>query len=371
MRPLGILLPELGLYSETFVRWDVEELLPGGTALVVDPPPGGASMRGPPVWRSGAPMLAFTPLPGDPPPPASRREEVRAFFRRHGVEVALVEYLDFADRWLDLLLGMGLRVWLRGHGIDLSTRLRDDGAHERYRGYRQASGLLVPSRAAARRLAAIGLPDERIHVVPYAVSVSDTPPVRPARPGRPLRCLAVGRLVPKKGILFTLDAFAEAAKHGLMARLDVAGDGPLADQLQARVQAAGLGGHVVLHGRLTHDQVLALLAASDVLLHHAVVGPDGDAEGTPLVVSEAMAAGLAVVSTNHEGISELVTHDVSGLLVDERDVAGMAAHLEALAIDPALRRRLGLAAWASVRRRQHPSRCRALLLNLLGLEEAW
>jgi len=177
----------------------------------------------------------------------------------------------------------------------------------------------------------------------------------------------VGRLVPKKGVRHSLDAFAALARRGVPAHLDVVGDGPLAGELRAHVAARGLDRHVTLHGRLPHTAVLRLLAAADVLLHHAVVGPDGDAEGAPLVVSEAMAAGLAVIATRHEGVRDLVAEGVSGLLVDEHDVAAMADRLAEVAADPALRRRLGLAAWAAVRQRQHPPRCRALLLDLLGL----
>src|SRR5215475_10037161 len=125
--PLAILLPEVGLASETFIRWDVERLLPSATAVVVDPPPGGLSVGGETTWSLGdQPALVFEPVEGDPYPSDERIAAVLAFLERHHVAEVLVEYLDFADRWFDGLRRAGLRVWVRGHGVDLSARLREN-----------------------------------------------------------------------------------------------------------------------------------------------------------------------------------------------------------------------------------------------------
>src|SRR5262245_58239128 len=120
--PLAIFLPEVGLASETFIRWDVERLLPLRTAVVVDPPPGGLSVRGETTWSlTDQPSLVFTPMDGDPDPSAERISAALHFLERHGVEVVVFEYLDFADRWFDHLRVTGVRLWMRGHGVDLSA----------------------------------------------------------------------------------------------------------------------------------------------------------------------------------------------------------------------------------------------------------
>lgn len=162
-QPLCVLLPEVGVASETFLRWDVQRLLPGGTAVVSDPPPQGETVLGRPAWEvTHVPHLGLRPVPGDPPPSKERQQAVRTFLAERGVEVALIEYFDFADRWFDLLRDAGVRVWVRGHGVDLSARLRDPHWRRVYERFATADGLIVPSRAAAARLR--GLEIGRAHV---------------------------------------------------------------------------------------------------------------------------------------------------------------------------------------------------------------
>jgi len=169
-RPLCVLLPEIGVVSETFIRWDVHELLPGGTVVIADPPPAGDSVRHGMAWDTGeCPTLAFAPLSGDPPPRPDRASAVAGFLATHRVEAVLVEYLDFADRWFDALLGFGVRVWLRGHGVDVSARLTEQRWRDAYRRYDKAEGIIVPSAVAAKALVETGLPADMIHVVRYCV----------------------------------------------------------------------------------------------------------------------------------------------------------------------------------------------------------
>lgn len=79
-RPLCVLLPEIGVVSETFIRWDVHTLLPGGTVVIADPPPAGESLRHGAAWGTGdCPTLAFESLPGAPPPPPDRVSAVAGF----------------------------------------------------------------------------------------------------------------------------------------------------------------------------------------------------------------------------------------------------------------------------------------------------
>jgi colanic acid/amylovoran biosynthesis glycosyltransferase len=367
-RPLCVLLPEIGVVSETFIRWDVHRLLPGGTAVVADPPPAGESVHHP-AWDTGAcPTLAFEPRPDDPPPSPDRVGAVVEFLAAHQVEAVLVEYLDFADRWLDVLLGRKLRVWLRGHGVDLSARLKEQRWRDAYRRYRHADGVIVPSHAGARALAEAGLPADKIHVVRYSVEV---PPARgPQEVRGGIRCVAVGRLVAKKAPLLVLDSFHRAVRRNDQLILDLVGDGPLMNQVRAYVDEHHLGERIRLHGRLPHNDTLALIRGADLLLHHAVASPeDGDTEGQPLVVLEAMAAGVPVIATDHAGIPEVVTDRVNGRLVAEYDVAGMTAALLDLASNPADRHRLGSAARATIEQHHTDAVARTTLLRLLRLSD--
>jgi colanic acid/amylovoran biosynthesis glycosyltransferase len=369
-RPLCLLLPEVGVVSETFIRSDVQDLLSGRVTVISDPPPQGQTVVGPPAWdTAGAPHLAFKPVPTDPLPSADRMSQVERFIRDHRASVVLIEYLDFAVRWFDLLRPLGPQVWLRGHGVDLSVRLRDPHWIDAYRRYAAADGVIVPSHAAACSLAALGLPRDRVHVVRYGVDVPTVLPSRARRTQRELRCAAVGRLVPKKAPLLVLESFRLAARHDRRLRLDLVGDGPLMPAVRRFVTDHRLEGVVRVHGRLTHPAALAVIRHAGVLLHHAVVAPDGDAEGQPLAVLEAMAAGLVVIATDHQGIPEVITGGVDGVLVPPGDVAAMAEALANMAADPALRADLGMAARRRIRQGHTREQARQTMLSLLGLTE--
>jgi len=352
--------------TETFIHRDVHELLPGGTAVVVDPPPSGASVRLGPAWDTGrCPVLAFAPVTGDPRPSADRVRAVQEFLDRYGVEVVLIEYLDVADRWFDVLIDRDVRVWLRGHGVDVSARLTQESWRAAYRRYAAAAGIVVPSRAAATSLVGLGLPEDVVHVLSYGVDLPIAARSHPS--GESVRCVAVGRLVPKKAPLTLLAAFRDAARRNPMLVLDIVGDGPLMADAQRFVAANGLADRVTLHGSQPHEPTLALIASSDVLVHHAVTAPDGDTEGLPLAVLEGMAAGLAVVSTWHAGIPDVVVHGANGWLVREHDVGTMASALVTLAADPSRRADLGAAARATIERAHTHRHVQAQLLTLMGL----
>jgi colanic acid/amylovoran biosynthesis glycosyltransferase len=365
-RPLCIFVPEIGLVTETFIRWDIRELLPVGTVVVADPPPAGESVRSAPAWDAGdCPSLIFKPQPGDPPPGPESKAAVADFLAVHDVEVVLVEYLDFADRWFDFLAEREVRVWIRGHGVDLSARLRQAQWRQAYRRYTGAAGIIVPNHVAASALTELGLPPEKVHVVRYSV---DFPVVATVRDEHVVPCVAVGRLVPKKAPLLVVDAFRRAAERDDRLTLDLVGDGPLMDNLRNYVDDHDLSTRVRLHGRLPHADTLALVRGADVLLHHAITSPeDGDTEGQPLAILEAMAAGVPVIATHHAGIPEVIEHKVNGLLIREHDVAGMATALLSLAADPDMRSRLGTTARVTTEQRHGHDHARRTLLSLFGL----
>lgn len=360
--PLGVLTPEVGVLSETFVEWDCNQLLPGRTAVVADPPPLGETVVREPAWKVEGPLHVVPPEAGDPPPTPEDHDAVERFLRDHEVQVLLVQYLDLADRWLDLLERLPIPVWVRGHGADLSARL--DPRHARLAGL---AGVLVPTLAAAARIVPELLPAHRVHVVPNHVDVPARPPGR--RGGTDVRCLAVGRLVAKKGHAGLLRAFGEARRHQPGMTLDVVGDGPLRHDLADLVCALDLVDSVRLLGARPAEEVLARTARADVVVHPSVTGPDGDCEGQPLAVLQAMAAARPCVVTDHAGITDTIADGENGWVVREHDVDQLAGALLALAERPALRVRLGDAARRTAATRHSHQAVRPLLLRLLGLEE--
>jgi len=196
-------------------------------------------------------------------------------------------------------------------------------------------------------LAAQGCPPERIRVHRMGIDPDGFASAPRARGDGPLRLLTVGRLVEKKGVADALRAIAAARAR---CEYVIAGDGPLRASLEMLAGELGLAGCVRFEGEVTQAQVARLLAWADAFLLPSVTAGDGDIEGIPVCIMEAMARRLPVLSTRHSGIPELVADGVSGLLAPERDVAALARALDTLAADPELRARMGEAGRAIVER---------------------
>ena len=158
-----------------------------------------------------------------------------------------------------------------------------------------------------------------------------------------LRIISIGRLIEFKGFHHLIDAVALLGGRGADARLDIIGDGPWRERLEARIDRLGLGGSVRLRGVLSQDQVRGELASSDVFALACCVDEKGATDVLPTVITEAMAAGLPVVSTRLAGVPELVGEGTTGLLVEPANPERLAEALARLAADRALRSRLGTA----------------------------
>jgi len=153
--------------------------------------------------------------------------------------------------------------------------------------------------------------------------------------------VAVGRLVDKKGFTHLVDAVPRIVERVPEARVVIGGGGPLERPLRQQAERLGVGDRVLFTGALSHDRVLALLAAAEVVVMPSVRDPRGNVDGLPIVVLEAMAAGRPVVATDVSGIPMAIEHDRSGLLVPERDPGALADAVLALLDDPERARALG------------------------------
>ena len=159
--------------------------------------------------------------------------------------------------------------------------------------------------------------------------------------GREVRLLSVGRLVEKKGQRHQIDACLALARRGRRFRLRILGEGPLRPTLEVQIARAGLGESVELSGECTPAAVDAAYGWADVFWHTGIVDSQGDRDGLPNVVPEAMSHGLPVISSAAGGAAEAVHDGETGLIVDPADAEALAAAVERLASDAPLRERLG------------------------------
>ena len=218
-------------------------------------------------------------------------------------------------------------------------------------------------RGAAADIRA-AFPDEaaRVVTVRNGLLLDDFPFTSPV--GREPVVAAVGRLVEKKGFCHLLEAVALLRNRGRPVRTVLAGAGPLMVELRELVDAFRLGRLVDLCGPLPQHEVRALVSRAAVLAAPCVTGTDGNADGLPTVLLEAMALGTPVVATPVTGIPELVRHGETGLLVPERDPRALADALATLLDDQALGAVLALQGRAAVER-SYDSRRQARALGEL------
>lgn len=185
---------------------------------------------------------------------------------------------------------------------------------------------------------------------------------------RPPRILAVGRLVEKKGFSDLIDACALLRQRGLEFDCKIIGAGTLKETLQTQIARLGLEAYVELGGARPHYQVIREMQEAAVFTLPCIVGEDGDRDGLPNVLFEAMALGTPCVSTDVTGIPEILHHGETGLMVAQRNPQELACALERLLLDVPQRVRLATSARALIEQRfdahRNAARRRALFYGV-------
>jgi glycosyltransferase involved in cell wall biosynthesis len=203
----------------------------------------------------------------------------------------------------------------------------------------------TPSEFNQRILRRHTLRGTSIHVVRCGVRVPESLPIMHSAPAE---VVCVGRLVEKKGQKHLIDACRILVDRGIDVRCVLIGDGPDRSLLQQQIVETRMVGHVTLAGPRTTDEVSAALRRATVFVLPSVVTGSGNAEGLPIALEEAMAAGVPVVSTRVTGIPELIEDGVNGVLVAPGDAGQLAAAIERLIASPSERERLRSAAFKTV-----------------------
>jgi colanic acid/amylovoran biosynthesis glycosyltransferase len=163
------------------------------------------------------------------------------------------------------------------------------------------------------------------------------------RPDGPFRILCIGTLHEVKGQTYLIDACRLLSEAGVDFTCQLVGDGKDRAALERQIADAGLDERVRLEGQRTRGEVAELLRAADVLVAPIVPTKQGKREGIPIVLMEALATGVPVLSSDISGIPELVEDGRTGLLAPPRDTVALARALRRLHDEPKLRRQLGLA----------------------------
>ncbi|KGQ18856.1 Glycosyl transferase [Lysobacter dokdonensis DS-58] len=221
------------------------------------------------------------------------------------------------------------------HGGDLFG-LRGNVLTSMKRDVAQSSAAMtVVSSAMAAEARRIGLSPPRLDILPMGVDLRERFVPDPSVTRESDVLLAVGRLVPKKGFNFLLDAMPAIVRARPNVRLDIAGFGPEEAALRAQAERLGVSQHVRFLGAMPQDRLPALYRASTLLVAPFVRDDAGDQEGLPVVLMEAIGCGCPVVVGDVAGVDDLLSEMKSEVCVDPRDPAALANAVIAALDDPA------------------------------------
>ena len=267
-----------------------------------------------------------------------RSEARRILARLHEVKATVlhVYFGHIGMHLLPLLEICDLPVMVSFHGADAQVGMENPKYQMRMqRVLERCTLVLARSQSLADRLVALGAEPTKIRLHRTGIPLEQIRFVQRRVPadGR-WHLVQACRLIAKKGLRTTLRAFASFHRHFPAATLTIAGEGPQLAELQAECRSLAIGDAVHFPGFLAQRDLRDLFEKAHFFLHPSELAADGDQEGVPNSMLEAMAAGVPAVATYHGGIPEAVEDGISGYLVEERDDAALAAAMQMLASDP-------------------------------------
>lgn len=310
---IAVFTRSLGVPSQTFVRQNIENLNEGETVVIC------RYLVGDPfAWISRSRVLVLSRYPR-----WTWVLRIILFCWRKKIRFAVVEFLHWSCEMQPYLDFLKLPYVALGHGFDVSRYLKSKEGYAEHLGQLfSAKGILVPSEfLKAVLLKRTCLSYDKIEVLPCGVDLNRFAFSSTVSRGN---LVFVGRFVEKKGPLLLLEAFKKSLDSGAPLHLRLGGDGPLLDAAKAYVMEQGLSERVTFLGILSHEAVYQEIRSATAVLQHSITAVNGDTEGLPVILQEALAVGTPVVTTKHSGIPEIITHGRHGYLVHEKDVDGMA-----------------------------------------------
>ena len=222
------------------------------------------------------------------------------------------------------------------HGADVTVDMNKPAYRQATRQMLEAVKLvLVRSQSLRRAVADLGCDPDKIEIQHTGIPLEEFSFRERSLPKNDeWRSVQAGRLIEKKGLPVTLRAFAAFLGKYPKATLTIAGEGPMLAELETLAHELKIAGSVSFTGFISQEQLRDIYHRSHIFLHPSQTGRDGNQEGIPNSMLEAMASGLPVFATQHGGIPEAIESGVSGVLVSERDHEELARALLNAAQDP-------------------------------------
>jgi len=230
------------------------------------------------------------------------------------------------------------------HGYDISSYIKKNG-NDVYKNLFGEGDIFLPiSERWKNTLIEMGCDERKIFVHRMGIDTSKflCSPRNHKENGK-VRLLTICRLVEKKGVRYAIRAVAKILGRYPNLEYKIAGDGPLKIQLEDLIKELNIQDNVKILGWKNQEEIVELLKDTDILIAPSITGTDGEQEGIPVALMEALAQGLPVLSTQHSGIPELIQDGESGFLVREGDVDALAERLEFFLVHPEIWSKMGRA----------------------------
>mgnify|MGYP001612247286 FL=1 len=235
--------------------------------------------------------------------------------KARNIKILHAEFLSDAIIFMDLkrLSGLPLVVSVRGNDLYVKRSFNFGPI------FAAAVMFLVRSEIMKKDLLKQGCPAEKVFVQHSGIKLSVKAPLK-RRASKEIRLLMVGRLVEKKGTLFGINIFNKLCEEFNDLKLYIVGNGPKRDAVLTAALQSPFAGKIVYCRELPNDKVLELMKKCHLLLHPSMTAPDGDKEGVPGVIMEAMANGLLVVASDNGSIPQIVERNKTGIIFKEADI---------------------------------------------------
>ncbi len=247
------------------------------------------------------------------------------YLKDNKIDVVLAEYGTTGSFIAPVCAKLNIPLIVHFHGHDASRyRILEQFKTGYSFMFQYAKNIIAVSNAMKQALMQQGCPEKKIALNTYGPH-SDYFNITPDYNSNTI--ISVGRHTYKKAPYLTILAFQKVLQHYPDIKLVMIGNGELFEVSKNMVKSLGLENNISLLGGLERKDIISEMQNAFLYVQHSLIAGDGDSEGTPVGIIEAMAAGLPIVSTRHAGIPDVVIEGETGYLVSEGDIDGMAENI--------------------------------------------
>ena len=316
------------LYGNVFYLygWDLDFKTQNGISLSELSRPGSSFLT---KFKSLLPHYIYFRLAQKRKKNYTKQALIKRYMQEHQIDVVLAEYGTAGSFITPICKNLDIPLLVHFHGFDAS---RKDILNTFKKGYQlmfsYATKIIVVSHAMKQALVGQSCPETKL-LINTCGPHPDYLKIKPNLESNYI--ISVGRHTYKKAPYLMILAFQKVLEQQPHLKLKMIGDGELFDVSKNLVKSLGLENDIILLGGLERKEIIKHLQSAFLFVQHSLVALNGDSEGTPVGIIEAMAAGLPIVSTRHAGIPDVVTENETGFLVDEGDINAMAEQILTLA----------------------------------------